>query len=224
MPLPRSPDALYLMVYQRYWICALAGWTTFAAVLVTVRERDGDRAPVVSRLPAALTAALATAASAGLLQFAATAALGHGRNLRTFQDSLRLPMWLLLAGVIATLPAVLVVAGARGHRRRPRPAVVTSGACLVAAALSVVVVSGALAALTVGPHDYSESGATVAAPVPRSPAGPGRARSVPAVASPSAARLAGRLVAQGAGGKRLLQGGVDGEGPVQPGDLHDPGH
>ena len=168
-----SEDRLYVLVAQRWWICAFAGWA--AAVVVLLTGRAGTRTPQdvptppLARLPAALTAGFLTAAAAGLVQFCRAAAARYGRNLDTFVVDLRMPMWLLFVMMVVSLPWLPAAAGRNNRdRRQPRPAAAgvftVLAAGLTVGALTVALLSGILAPLTVAPYDYSQSKAILAKP------------------------------------------------------------
>ncbi|MDN3357882.1 M48 family metalloprotease [Actinomadura sp. DC4] len=228
----RPPDTLYLLFYQRLWICALAGWTVVAAALLTGRsgtESPGGARPL-SRLPAALTAGFVTAILAGLVQFGYTAALRYGRNLPTFERSLRMPVWLLLVALVVTLPWLLGAAALIDRRRPPLGNVsAILGTAVFTGAVAVIVVSGAVSPLTVAPHDYSRSSSVAAQATPGPPGPPDS--TLPAQATPGTGRTAdpgralsgtaaARAVANIAGllppGRKLVKNDEGGRQKIRP--------
>jgi Zn-dependent protease with chaperone function len=208
----RPSDTIYLLLYQRFWICALAGWTTVAAALLTGRSDprapDNARLRPLSRLPAALTAGLLTAILAGLLQFIYTAALGYRRDFHMFQESLRLPMWLLLVVIIVSLPWLLLAANL-ADRVRHRPLSGTGnisvilGTGIIAGVLTVTVVSGGVSPLTVAPHDYSRGISVTAETTPGQSEPTVPARPPEAAPGPDRNSEPGRLLSRTAAAKAL---------------------
>lgn len=185
-------DALYLLLTRGWWICGLAGWAVFALVLVTgrlrrppartsVAARTSDNPPPapadipallpsriaaaspVGRLPAALAAALLTAALAGLLRALTLVVSGPPGTLHLFEESVRIPAWMVLGAAIVTAP-LLYAAAARWPRGDPgrtrqglRAGTAATAVALGSAVLAAAQVGGLLAPLTVSAHDDSRA-------------------------------------------------------------------
>jgi hypothetical protein len=159
-------DTLYLVQYQRFWICALAGWAAAVILLAegrgVVRSAARPAGAALANVPAALAAGGLTAILAGAVQSAWPSAAGTGHRLHFLREFARSPVWLLVITMIVTLPWAILAAGATGRlsRLRPaRPGIVAAGAGIMVAAISLALVAGATSLLTVGPHDYSLSAA-----------------------------------------------------------------
>jgi Zn-dependent protease with chaperone function len=128
-----------------------------------------DPSTPAGRLPAALAAALLTAALAGLLRALALAVSGPPGTLHLFQESVRAPTWMVLGAAVVTAPPLYAVTrAARRPRRAPgrsqrglRARTTASAVALGAAVLAVAQISGLLAPLTVSAHDDSRSLAAV---------------------------------------------------------------
>jgi Zn-dependent protease with chaperone function len=173
IPDTRTDDSTYLLLVQRWSMCALAGAVVVAAVLLT-RPRPaagGDAGPGPgptagsggSALPAALVAGGVTTLAIGLTQFARDALTGRsGRNTGNLVSFLRMPLWLLFVLVIVALPVALA-----GHdlvtrrRRRARPAagrprrLRVPATAVAVAVLAAAVATGVSAPLTISSGDYT---------------------------------------------------------------------
>jgi hypothetical protein len=187
----QNPDTTYLLLMQRWWICAFAG---AVAALAIWPRLPGER---LARLPAALAGGYLTAAVAGLIQFTALAADGFGRNVHNLQESVRYPMWLLFLLTVAGLPWLLLAQNLpvsvpalrllHGRRR----GVTLAGCGIAIGALAVASVNDAFAWLTVAPHDYQRAATAQADFIARAAAAAPQAPTIAAVpaASPSSATL-----------------------------------
>ena len=122
------------------------------------------------RLPAALAAALLTAALAGLLRAVALAVSGPPGTLHLFQESVRTPAWMVLGAAVVTAPLLYAAttAAARCPRRDPgrtrqglRAAATAPAVALGTAVLAAAQISGLLAPLTVSAHDDSRALAAI---------------------------------------------------------------
>ncbi|WP_433206208.1 hypothetical protein ACQP00_39135 [Dactylosporangium sp. CS-047395] len=93
-----ADGAVLHLLYDRWWICALAGWGVTLVGLARHRF-----------LPAALVAGVVAAGLAGLVQYGRdvlTGPTGHGaHNLAGF---VRGPVWLLCCAVLLTLPLAAI--------------------------------------------------------------------------------------------------------------------
>jgi Zn-dependent protease with chaperone function len=133
----QTGDEVWLLLTQRWWICALAGWVVLVSTLLT--------APAGTRgLPAfcrGLVAGTATAVLAGLAQFARDLLAGESvDNLRNLVGFVRGPGWLLGVLVVVTVPAVLAVrdfAGPADPDRRWVPGTARLSAAVVVVTLPV---------------------------------------------------------------------------------------
>ncbi|MEV6520559.1 M48 family metalloprotease [Longispora sp. NPDC051575] len=186
-----SGDLVNLLVHQRWWACALAGWAVTAVLLLTHADRaptmEPDRRPAATGagFPGALAAGFGTAALAGVVTFLSAATSGFGWNLSTLSYSVEMPLWLLFVTTVATLPAVFLTTGAIRRRRVApwRTATVALGTTALVGTLVAALFWGALAAVAIGPHDWSLNDAVVNRPVAPtrppaalpSPVGPGPA-------------------------------------------------
>lgn len=153
----------YVLVYQRWWICALAGLVAAVAVLLANRRRGATLAGA----PAALVSGLLVTSVAGAIQYVAVRIAGHAKESTIFQQSVEVPGWLLLVALIVTLPltSLLVSAWARRDPRRGT-ALWAVGAGAATVLLAAALIDGRLAAVTVAQHDYEAEQAAMALGTP----------------------------------------------------------
>ncbi|GAA3035124.1 M48 family metalloprotease [Actinokineospora globicatena] len=170
--LPREVSAV--MVYERWWICALAGLAAAFAVALAARRRDQAALPT---LPVAVLSGLSAAALAGAVQCLVIAI--DGGRLNVFEQSLWTPGWLLVLALTYTMPLALLVSRVPARRDQVRRPVArwAIGAGGVTIALTVSLLTGTLSWGTVADHDYDRAIAELAAnEIPSPPAVPDSGR------------------------------------------------
>lgn len=159
----QDDDARYVLAYQRWWICALAGLVAAVAVVLANRRRGATLAGV----PAALMSGLLVTTVAGALQYTAVRIGGYAKDSTILQQSAQRPGWLLVVALIVTLPltSLLVFAWARRNPRRGTALrAMSAGAATVL--LAAALADGRLAAVTVAQHDYEAEQAVIALAAP----------------------------------------------------------
>ncbi|HKS98515.1 MAG TPA: hypothetical protein VJT31_03205, partial [Rugosimonospora sp.] len=139
-----------LLVRERWWICAAAGWAVTAATLVARR-----------RLPEALLAGAGTALLSGSAQYLRDLLTGHsGHSLGNLVGFLRVPVWILLALVVLTLPLAMLLPGTVPAGTRLRWFVPAT------ALVSILVATGVLAPVTGRSGDWTRFRAAAQRPRP----------------------------------------------------------
>ncbi|MBM7773890.1 Zn-dependent protease with chaperone function [Actinokineospora baliensis] len=156
----QTEGADYVLAYQSWWICALAGWVVVLAILLTHRGE-----PWLSALLLGLTAAVV----AGVLWFAIVRLTGSGHGWSALTGSLNYPSWLLLVTVFATTPVLLVAAR---QSFTPSPLLWSATTVVVTASLAALMITGPLSTLTVAPGDGDESAGAAYEPPPAPMANP----------------------------------------------------
>jgi Zn-dependent protease with chaperone function len=159
----RTGDDRYLLLAQRWWICALAGWVTTAALLFTHRPvSEVDETPTPRRgmftLPTALLAGAAATVSAGTALYARDVLADRtGRLAHDLLSDLRHPIWLELILIVVSLPVLAMcrrLIARRGDRNRSRSWRLITGTVAVSAVLCAVVATGLAAPVTIAKGDY----------------------------------------------------------------------
>lgn len=180
-----SLDSKFLITWQKYWICVLAGLIVYAAQVIA---RGGRQ----DRLPGAVGMGSLTAAAATLITAAAVALTSRHKDPNSLGQQLATTLWLLFVTVIVTLPWLPVLARAvtRPWLGRLARSHVTryAGAPVAVAALSLLLLGGLLSPVTIGPNDArideafpsqtepatSHASTTVPTPFPSTGVDPGR--------------------------------------------------
>ena len=145
-----NPDAIFVLLSQRQWICAITGWVCAVAILVSARAHT--RAAV---FPIAVLAGAAATVLTGLAQYGRDVIAGRsGHSLHNAIAFVRTPLWLLFVLVVVTLVAACDLIPGQGRRpaRPSRRAAVTAVGVL---AMSLTVATGSIASVTIARGDWS---------------------------------------------------------------------
>jgi hypothetical protein len=180
-----SLDSKFLITWQKYWICVLAGLIVYAAQVIA---RGGRQ----DRLPGAIGMGTLTAVTGTLITAAAVALTSRYKDPNSLGQQVATTLWLLFVAIIVTLPwlPVLARAVARPWLGRLDHSQVTryAGVPVAVAAVSLLLLGGLLFPVTIGPHDAtiieafpsqfgpatSHASTTVPTPSPSTRVDPGR--------------------------------------------------
>jgi len=173
----QTADGRFLLVAQRWWVCALAGWVTTAALLFAHRPTSPPTgAHTAGRgypftLPTALLAGTAATALAGAAQYARDVlADPAGRLAHDLLSDLRHPVWLELELILLSLPVLVAwwqLTTRRGYVDRPRSWRLVAGTVAACAVLGAAVATGSAYPVTIAPGDYSSLLTFAQSPAPR---------------------------------------------------------
>lgn len=189
----QTADGRYLLVVQRWWICALAGWVTTVALLFAHRPTSpptgthmaGRGYPLA--LPPALLAGAVATALAGAAQYARDVLADRsGQLVHDLLSDVQHPVWLDLVLILLSLPVLITcwqLIARRGDIHRLRSWRLVAGTVAASAVLGTAVATGVAYPVTIAPGDYNRMVAwrvptapepSVATAIPR-PSGSARA-------------------------------------------------
>ena len=144
-----TPDAIFVLMSQRQWICAITGWVCAMAILVSARPHT--RAAV---FPIAVLVGAAATVLTGIAQYGRDVIAGRsGHSLHNAIAFVRTPLWLLFVLVVMLVAACDLIPGQGRRQARPsRRAAVTAIGVL---AMSLTVATGSIASVTIARGDWS---------------------------------------------------------------------
>jgi hypothetical protein len=178
------PDAIFMLLTQRDWICAATGWVCALVVLRSATPRPAFAVAI-------LTGAAASAV-VGVTQYVRDLVTGRsGHSLHNLVEFVRIPTWLTFVLLVITFAA----AGDLVRWRAATPAGVRIPATAGVAVIGLAIATGVTAPLTVARGDWSRFTAAITAEQIRNrPADPATLPPNPVVSYPPGTADPGRAL------------------------------